>query len=574
MSGSRGVRLLAPLLAASSLIASCGDEPAGGGLLMLVSRDGPLPLDRIDFTIKSGERVLHETAYRVPEEASLPTTFGITSNGNPTASVTITVTGWSQGEPLDRRDAIVTQVPTNRVALLKVVLSGRCTAQVVLVDGAALSACGDGNTCDPSSGDCTTAVIDGSALPTYDPQQPPGEGGAPGMGGTSAAGGSSAGGEPPAGGTAHAQAGEGGAISSAGQAGSGNVAGASGASGASGAGGSCRVGFGDCDDDPTDCETNIEQNVANCGECGNRCSPGNPHAYCAAGRCMETVCEAPLADCNFSHGDGCETDTTTADAHCLGCKQACAEPTPFCTPTGCASHRDIQLVSTATLKRFAWDASLPGDAYRHVFSMPYPLQTPIRDGDQGRLLLVGVRGLAANLHEGWLKYAGVTMHLASSSENADHGVYLYYLMDAELPKRTQSYPLELTINSIPEGNIVAQVVEAKNVRQFGPISSGRKPDASNCLGYSVPFAFIAAGSFTYGLASIEDESDLGTWVYPERPGVNYIWPAAGGPNTNAIAYYSDSGTTLDWVSETCVPGSEVAATLSFARISDDPIAMP
>jgi hypothetical protein len=568
MSGPRSARLLAPLLLAGSLIASCSEDPPGGGLLLLVSRDGPLPLDRIDFTIKSGDRVLHETRYRVPEEASLPTTFGITSNGNPTASVTITVTGWSQEQPLDRRDAIVTQVPTNRVALLKVVLSGRCKGQVALVDGDAVSACGEGNTCDPSSGDCTSALIDGSALPSYDPEQPLGEGGAPGGGGAGAGGQAAAG--QGAGGRSITGGGEGGG--DVGAAGTSGVGGASGAAGAPSF--TCEQGFDDCDDDPTDCETKTDQDVANCGECGNRCFPGNPHAYCAAGSCLETVCEAPLADCNFTPGDGCETDTTSADRHCLGCKQACLDPTPFCTPAGCAAHRDVQLVSTETVASFDWEASLPGDAYRHVFNLPYALKTPFRDGDQGRALLVGVRGVASNLRDGWLEYAGVTLHLATYSENGDYGVYLYYLMDEELPKKARSYPLALTVNSIPAGNITAHVVEAKNIRQLGPISYGKKPDGSNCLRYSVPFSFLATGSFTYGMAAIVDSSGLGTWLYPEPDGVQYIWPAKGGPNTSAIAYYSDSGATLDWVSETCVQGSEVGATVSFARIGNDPIAVP
>ena len=101
----------------------CGKiGPARGGLMLIVSSDGPLPLDRLDIDISSKGKSLLSNEYRLPQEASLPTTVAIVSNGDATAVADISVTGWEAGVPLDRRDAIVTQIPTDHVATLSVVL--------------------------------------------------------------------------------------------------------------------------------------------------------------------------------------------------------------------------------------------------------------------------------------------------------------------------------------------------------------------------------------------------------------------------------------------------------------------
>jgi hypothetical protein len=568
---SRLVRYATWLLPAL-LLASCGDAPRGGGLLLLVARDGPLALDRLDFSIESGGRVLHQTKYRVPEEASLPTTFGIVSNGNPTASVTITVTGWRHDEPLDRRDAIVTQVPTDRIALLKVVLSGRCSSKVALVDGEAVSVCGEENTCDPDSGDCSSALIDAGTLPTYDPAEPLAEGGAAGGGGE-AAGGRAAGGQATGGQAAGAApsslAGEGGGAGDHGLGGFGGAAGAA-------PGLVCPAGFDDCDDDPTDCETHTDTDVDDCGECGKRCPVAGGHAYCAAGSCEETVCAAPLADCNLKASDGCEIDTSSADRHCLGCGEACADPTPFCTPAGCASHRDIALVSSDTVASFAWDESLPGEAYRHVFTLAHPLRTPARDGDQGRVLIVGVRGDAASLGQGGVKYAGISMNLAASDQNGKREVFLYYLQEGALPSKAQHYPLELTINAVPAGDVSVQAVELKNVRQIGPLAGVARTPGSSCLSFGLGYSYISAGSLTYAMASAVSQPGLGPALYPTpSAGWSELWPTdREADNVSTISYVTDAGATLNWASEVCDPGTEVAAAVSFARMSDDPIALP
>jgi hypothetical protein len=159
--------------------------------MLIISQNGPLGLDRLDVlvTTPAGQR-LFDSSYRIPEEATLPTTLSIVSNGNPTATALIRVSGWKGGAPLDVRDAIVRQIPVDRVAELRIVLSGRCVSRVEVVDGKAITTCGDGSgneTCDPATGECVSAAVDGGQLPPYQPgaehEMPGGSSGAPGVGG-------------------------------------------------------------------------------------------------------------------------------------------------------------------------------------------------------------------------------------------------------------------------------------------------------------------------------------------------------------------------------------------------------
>lgn len=222
-------------LAVSLLLGSCGKtEPARGGLMLILSTDGPLPLNRIDIEIHEQDRTPLSRSYRVPEEAQLPTTIAIVSNGDPQAQVQIAVTGWqvTPGHadiPLDRREAIVTQVPTDRVATLKVALSARCSDKLTIDgDGRLKSTCVEGQACS-NEGICTPVTVAADDLSSYRP------------GDENAAAGSGAGGASGSGGTlagiAGAAAGAGGGFNAVGgNIGSGGAMGSGGTAGASSAG--------------------------------------------------------------------------------------------------------------------------------------------------------------------------------------------------------------------------------------------------------------------------------------------------------------------------------------------------
>ncbi len=161
------VALLAALLSLGVSACSTDKAPDRGGLMVIVTEDGPLGLDRLRVEISAGATTLKASDLRLPDEATLPTTLGIASNGDPAATVRVSVSGFRGGAPIDRRDAIVEQVPVDRIAALTLVLSARCTAQVFAEGSEAKSRCIDGETCSPASGACVSARVDGATLPTY-----------------------------------------------------------------------------------------------------------------------------------------------------------------------------------------------------------------------------------------------------------------------------------------------------------------------------------------------------------------------------------------------------------------------
>jgi hypothetical protein len=331
----RCARLVWPGLLALAVAASCGQtrEPAAG-LMLAVTSDGPLPIDLLEVRVESKDELLHDVDYHVPREAQLPTTLAIATNGDPRASVKITVVGWNGEVPLDRRDAIVTQVPTDRLAILPVVLSARCSNKVVVQDGEAVSTCGEGATCDPQTGDCTSAAVVGSTLASYsegDEEQlglggsnNPGTAGAPGL----PMAGESAGGAPTV------------PVGMGGESGQPQVevGGAGGEASTPHQPGVCETSYRDCNEMAIDgCETDIDTNAAHCGACNLPCSNNHGDGYCEAGEC-QIDCTAGFEDCNDDRNDGCEADLTRDAGNCGTCFEPCLSNmggTPWCREGSC-----------------------------------------------------------------------------------------------------------------------------------------------------------------------------------------------------------------------------------------------
>jgi hypothetical protein len=92
----------------------------------------------------------------------------------------------------------------------------------------------------------------------------------------------------------------------------------------------CNGGFDNCNADDADggfadgCETNLQDDENNCGECGNVCAAENGSAACVDGECRIESCGAGFDNCNDGdddggYADGCETNTATDKQNCGGC---------------------------------------------------------------------------------------------------------------------------------------------------------------------------------------------------------------------------------------------------------------
>lgn len=317
--------------------ASCGSDSSYGGLMLVVAQDGSLDIDGLEIRVVSNGRVLLQNKYRVPEEARLPTTLAVVSSDDSRDTFELAVVGWQGGVPLDRRDAIVSQVPRDRLATLRVVLSSRCSHLVVANmadDGvaSALTTCAEGDTCDPVRGACVSATVSGTSLPDYrsgEENEQPGAGGAAaslmdgGAGGAAGVDTTSMGGE---------RGGAAGAESDL------PIAGASGAltSGGAGsqAGGAPSIGcVPSCSEETPVC---LEQTCVACVPNAEpeHCSPEDVPQFCDAtgtwadapgGACkVNEVCEAGACECSGTVcDDGC-VNTTDDTANCGSCGHACA----------------------------------------------------------------------------------------------------------------------------------------------------------------------------------------------------------------------------------------------------------
>ncbi len=166
--------VLSSLIVGGIIACSAGILPARGGLMLVLSTDGKIAPDYIKVVITApGGKVLLQSQYDLPA-TKLPSTISIVSNGDETASATIVVSAWQRSPAiaLDRRDAIVTQIPTDRVAELNVILSAVCAQQVTTVGNEAVSNCAPGNTCDSITGGCTGANVSATLLDTYEGPDP------------------------------------------------------------------------------------------------------------------------------------------------------------------------------------------------------------------------------------------------------------------------------------------------------------------------------------------------------------------------------------------------------------------
>ena len=89
----------------------------------------------------------------------------------------------------------------------------------------------------------------------------------------------------------------------------------------------CDTGWENCNSTLPDCETRIDDSVANCGECATPCSSTSGQPSCLDGQCSMVSCTNGYDDCSADENvarDGCETHTDSSVQNCGDCGHACA----------------------------------------------------------------------------------------------------------------------------------------------------------------------------------------------------------------------------------------------------------
>lgn len=86
------------------------------------------------------------------------------------------------------------------------------------------------------------------------------------------------------------------------------------------------------------CNTNVDNDINNCGACGNKCNYGDAGAAnallsCRMGKCS-VQCESLFGDCNGVIEDGCEAHLGRDEANCGACGNAC-KPGEVCWRAVC-----------------------------------------------------------------------------------------------------------------------------------------------------------------------------------------------------------------------------------------------
>lgn len=105
---------------------------------------------------------------------------------------------------------------------------------------------------------------------------------------------------------------------------------------------SCKAGWGRCgaDADAPGCNTDLLNDINNCGACGNACTAtdGAAGVACVQGQCQVTSCLAGRDNCDKKYANGCEVDVTSDVNNCGTCAQTCdavANGSPVCNGGQC-----------------------------------------------------------------------------------------------------------------------------------------------------------------------------------------------------------------------------------------------
>jgi len=161
---------------ACAVMAACsGKTTQAGGVEVVLRTDMPVPASFDSLHVEISQQVaggkwnlLLKNDLPMKSDSSLPTTISIAAGSGSDQEALVEVTANKDGQPVVLRE-IQAQVPTDRVAMLDVLISYTCAGKLQVVGGVAMTSCSDSSqSCQPATGTCG-ATLDPMALPAYTP---------------------------------------------------------------------------------------------------------------------------------------------------------------------------------------------------------------------------------------------------------------------------------------------------------------------------------------------------------------------------------------------------------------------
>lgn len=103
----------------------------------------------------------------------------------------------------------------------------------------------------------------------------------------------------------------------------------------------CLGTYRDCNSNPVDgCETDTSNNINACGSCTTKCTVANGTAKCENSVCGIASCNTGYRDCKNGYADGCETNITNDVNNCGSCGNVCTIP-PQASSVACQSSNCV-----------------------------------------------------------------------------------------------------------------------------------------------------------------------------------------------------------------------------------------
>lgn len=97
----------------------------------------------------------------------------------------------------------------------------------------------------------------------------------------------------------------------------------------------CQSGWAHCNPNPAfGCDTEVTQNLNNCGACDNVCSVANGSPSCQAKACGILACNLGFTDCDKQYATGCEAELVSDVNNCGSCGHVCTNPSGSTSCTG------------------------------------------------------------------------------------------------------------------------------------------------------------------------------------------------------------------------------------------------